>query len=48
MIHVDDELIAAESKDDFDWLVKELEKHYKLQAEGPFPVEGLGSGEELN
>ena len=47
-VHVDDELIAAESKEDIDWLVKELEKHYKLQAEGPFPTEALGSNEELN
>ena len=47
-VHVDDELIAAENKEDVEWLVKELEKHYKLQAEGPFPIEALGSNEELN
>ena len=40
--------VAAESKADIDWVVSELEKLCKLQAEGPFPVKGLGSGEELN
>ena len=47
-VHVDDELIAAETKEDIEWVIAELEKHYKLQAEGPFPVEGLGGGEELS
>ena len=47
-VHVDDELIAAETKEDIEWVIAELKKHYKLQAEGPFPVEGLGGGEELS
>lgn len=46
-VHVDDELIAAERAEDIGWIIKELQKLYQLQVEGPFPVGGLGSGEEL-
>ena len=47
-VHVDDELIASETTEDALWLTRELKKVYKLQIEGPYPIQKLGNGEEVN
>ena len=36
-IHVDDELVAAESLEEAHWFIGELKKKFKVQVEGPFP-----------
>ena len=46
-VHVDDELIASETTEDALWLIRELKRFYKLQIEGPYPVQKLGNGEEV-
>ena len=45
-IHVDDELLAGE-KEDTVWLVEELEKIFRVEKEGPYPLNRTGNGEEL-
>ena len=45
-IHVDDELVAG-AKGEGKWLIRELEKFFKLTVEGPFPSH-RGSGEQLH
>ena len=45
-VHVDDELIAGK-KGQGSWLVKELQKFFKLTVEGPYPSE-RGSREQLH
>ena len=41
-------MIASETTEDALWLIQELKKVYKLQIEGPYPVQKLGNGEEVN
>ena len=43
---MDDELLAEE-KDYTVWLVEELEKIFKVEKEGPYPLNRVGNGAEL-
>ena len=43
---MDDELLAGE-KEDTTWLVEELEKIFRVEKEGPYPLNRTGNGEEL-
>ena len=43
---MDDELLAGHREDSL-WLVEELEKVFRVQKEGPYPLNGNGNGEEL-
>ena len=45
-IHVDDELLAGKKEDSL-WLVEELEKIFRVEKEGPYPLNRIGDGEEL-
>ena len=45
-IHVDDDLLAGE-KHETVWLVEELEKIFKVEKEGPYPLDRIGKGEEM-
>ena len=45
-IHVDDELLAGQREDSL-WLVEELEKVFRVEKEGPYPLTRNGNGEEL-
>ena len=45
-IHVDDELLAGRREDSL-WLVEELEKVFRVEKEGPYPLNRVGNGEEL-
>ena len=45
-IHVDDELLAGQREDSL-WLVEELEKVFRVEKEGPYPLTRIGNGEEL-
>ena len=45
-IHVDDELLAGQREDSL-WLVEELEKVFRVEKEGPYPLNRIGTGEEL-
>ena len=45
-IHVDDELLAGQREDSL-WLVEELEKVFRVEKEGPYPLNRNGNGEEL-
>ena len=45
-IHVDDELLAGQRGDSL-WLVEELEKVFRVEKEGPYPLNRIGNGEEL-
>lgn len=47
-IHVDDELVAAGSVSDAQWLMAQLTTKYKMEAEGPCPVNKIGEGEQLS
>ena len=47
-IHIDDELVAAESMEEAHWFIGELKKKFKVQVEGPFPTGSTGAGEELS
>ena len=46
-IHVEDEMLAGK-EEPTEWLIKELEKHFSAEKEGPFPVEPSGHGEEVS
>ena len=46
-IHVDDELVAAGNIDEAEWLFSELRKKYRMEVEGPCPVDKQGQGEKL-
>ena len=45
-IHVDAELLAGQREDSL-WLVEELEKVFRVEKEGPYPLTRNGNGEEL-
>ena len=45
-IHVDDELLAGEREETV-WLVEELETIFRVEEEGPYPLNRVGNGEEL-
>ena len=45
-IHVDDELLSGQREDSL-WLVEELEKVFRVEKEGPYPLTRNGNGEEL-
>lgn len=47
-VHVDDELVAADSMEEAHWFMNELRKKFKLQVEEPFPQGPRGAGEELS
>ena len=46
-IHVDDEMLARK-EEPTEWLISELEKHFRVEKEGPFPVGPKGDGEEVS
>ena len=46
-IHVDDELALGEDPD-LRWLIRQLQKMFQLQVEGPVPEEDVGCGEEIS
>ena len=43
---MDDELLAGQREDSL-WLVEELEKVFRVEKEGPYPLNRIGNGEEL-
>ena len=43
---MDDELLAGRREDSL-WLVEELEKVFRVEKEGPYPLNRVGNGEEL-
>ena len=43
---MDDELLAGQREDSL-WLVEELEKVFRVEKEGPYPLSRSGNGEEL-
>ena len=43
---MDDELLAGQREDSL-WLVEELEKVFRVEKEGPYPLNRNGNGEEL-
>ena len=43
---MDDELLAGQREDSL-WLVEELEKVFRVEKEGPYPLTRNGNGEEL-
>ena len=45
-IHVDDESLAVEKHETI-WLVQELEKIFKVEKQGPYPLDRIGKGEEM-
>ena len=45
-MYLDDELLAGQREDSL-WLVEELEKVFRVEKEGPYPLNRIGNGEEL-